>query len=166
MKSLSESDKRHFEAAQGWLTLGNWLEANEELECIAPIARAHPDVLVLRWGVFAKAEKWEFAFEVAKTLVELLPDDASSWLRQAEALRKMPGGGPKDAWDSLIAVADRFPKNPAVAYSLAQYACGTGNLKEAYTWLESAMDAGGDKLKLIALDDKEFEPIWVDISEI
>jgi len=26
----------HFQAAVGWLELGNWLEANEELENITP----------------------------------------------------------------------------------------------------------------------------------
>jgi len=34
VKSLSTEDQRHFEAAQGWLILGDYLEANEELERI------------------------------------------------------------------------------------------------------------------------------------
>jgi len=28
------------------------------------------------------------------------------------------------------------------------------------------MDKGGDKIKVVALDDKEMEPLWADISEI
>ncbi len=55
MKSLDDHDKRHFEAAQGWLILGNHLEANEELENITPVFRAHPDVLALRWAIYGKA---------------------------------------------------------------------------------------------------------------
>ena len=39
------SDKHHLEAAQCWLTLGNWKEANEEMEQITAQMRAHPDVL-------------------------------------------------------------------------------------------------------------------------
>src|SRR5438876_7607862 len=116
MRSLSPSDQRHLEAAQGWLILGNHLEANEELENISPRCRAYPDVLALRWAVYAKAEKWDGAFEIARTLVELVPDDASSWLKQAESLRKMKDGGPKAAWDALLPGADRFPDNPVVAY--------------------------------------------------
>jgi len=34
--NLTESDKFHIRAAQGWLELGNHLEANEELENITP----------------------------------------------------------------------------------------------------------------------------------
>ena len=135
MSSLSQTDQRYLEAARGWLMLGNWLEANEELERITPQMRPHPDVLALRWAIYAKAEKWDHALEVAKGLVELVPDDASTWLKQAESLRKANGGGAQAAWDSLIPVADRFPKNTSVAYALACYACESGQLKEAWSWL-------------------------------
>jgi len=91
MNPLTAIDQRHFAAAQGWLMLGNHLEANEELENISPLCRAYPDVLALRWAVYSKAQKWEGAFEIARTLVELVPDDAASWLKQAESLRKMKG---------------------------------------------------------------------------
>ena len=85
-KELTDTDRRCFEAAQGWLALGDWREANESLDNITPIFRAHPDVLALRWAIYAKAEKHDMAFEVARGLVELVPDDASSWLKQAESL--------------------------------------------------------------------------------
>ena len=166
MKELSGSDERHLEAAQGWLMLGNWLEANEELENITPLFRAHPDVLSLRWAIYAKAGKWDYAFEVARGLVEMLPDDASSWLRQAESLRKMAGGGAKAALDALLPVADLFPDNVLLLYSLACYSCQSGDLKAAWNWFGLAMDKGGDKIKLLGLEDKELEPLWLDIAEI
>jgi len=56
MRSLPATDRRHFEAAQGWLALGDWRSANDELENITPLHRAHPDVLALRWAIYAKAE--------------------------------------------------------------------------------------------------------------
>jgi len=46
---MSPADLRHLQAAQGWLELGNHLEANEELENITAKHRAHPAVLELRW---------------------------------------------------------------------------------------------------------------------
>src|SRR5258708_5500477 len=88
-----------------------------------------------------------------------------SWLKQAESLRKMKGGGPQQAWDALIQVADKFPKNPVLAYSLACYACLSGRLKEAWTWLEKAFDLAGPRVKLAAVDDPDLEPLWADISE-
>ena len=42
MKSLDSPNNHHLSAAIGWLELGNWQEANEELEKIAPALRAHP----------------------------------------------------------------------------------------------------------------------------
>jgi hypothetical protein len=50
VKPLEHPDALHFQAAGGWLELGNWREANEELENITPALRAHPDVLAVRWG--------------------------------------------------------------------------------------------------------------------
>jgi hypothetical protein len=46
VKPLDLPDIHHLRAAQGWLELGNHLEANEELEKIAPALRAHPSVLL------------------------------------------------------------------------------------------------------------------------
>ena len=34
MKPLNDTDERHFDAAQGWLTLGDYLSANDELDHI------------------------------------------------------------------------------------------------------------------------------------
>jgi hypothetical protein len=48
MRQLEGQDKMRLVAAEGWLQLGNYLEANEELENIIPQIRGHPDVLALR----------------------------------------------------------------------------------------------------------------------
>ena len=48
----------HLTAAQGWLELGNHEEAFEELEQIDAPLRGHPDVLEVRWDIYASIEKW------------------------------------------------------------------------------------------------------------
>src|SRR5437660_6415805 len=98
MQPLSQTDERHLEAAEGWLLLGNHVEADAELDNITPLFHAHPDVLVLRWMIYSKAQKWEVAFEIARTLVEQLPDNPVGWIHQAYALRRMNGGGVRAAW--------------------------------------------------------------------
>ena len=50
---LEPPDSIHLKAAEGWLELGNQPEANEELEKIAPELRVHPDVLEIRWQIYA-----------------------------------------------------------------------------------------------------------------
>ena len=61
--------------------------------------------------------------------------------------------------DEYLHVAEL--KASAAAYSLACYSCQAGDRKAAQTWLERAIDRGGGKLKLVALDNKELEPLWV-----
>ncbi len=51
LKNLPHPDNKHLEAAEGWLELGNYLEANEELENITPQLRAHPYVLEMRYKI-------------------------------------------------------------------------------------------------------------------
>jgi hypothetical protein len=59
MDPLPLPDLHHLRAASGWLELGSHLEANEELERISPRLRVHPDVLQIRWQIYAKEKKWE-----------------------------------------------------------------------------------------------------------
>ena len=80
LKPLQPPDAHHLQAAQGWLELGNWQEANAELENITPELRVHPDVLRIRWHVYASAKHWHLAVEVTKALTTMLPNDAESWL--------------------------------------------------------------------------------------
>ena len=54
-RSASYTNKQgHLEAAEGWVELGNHLEANEELERITAENRAHPAVLGVRWQIYTK----------------------------------------------------------------------------------------------------------------
>ncbi len=69
MKKLGQSDRFHLEAAQGWVELGEWREANEELDRITPQLRVHPDVLCVRWMVCFKADNLELAAEIERVLV-------------------------------------------------------------------------------------------------
>jgi putative SOS response-associated peptidase YedK len=64
-------DSIHLRASEGWLELGNHLEANEELEQITPEMRAHPAVLCLRYENYAKGKKWDGAAEIARALVKM-----------------------------------------------------------------------------------------------
>jgi len=57
---LQPPDSIHLEAALGWLELGNYPESNEELEKITASLRSHPDVLEVRWQIYAKFKKWEW----------------------------------------------------------------------------------------------------------
>src|SRR5262249_12022384 len=55
---LNHTERRHLAAAEGWLGLGSWAEAQKELEAISPQAQGHPHVLRVRWEVCAADRKW------------------------------------------------------------------------------------------------------------
>jgi predicted Zn-dependent protease len=164
IKPLQPPDSIHLSAAEGWLELGDWLEANEELELITPTMRAHPDVLEVRWEIYAKAEKWEMAAEVARGLSKMLPEDSWVFIHHAFALHRLKRT--KEAYAVLIPVVDKFP-DFLIRYNLACYCCQLGKLKESKQWLKKAIEVAGKKeIRLMALDDPDLEPLWSQIGLI
>ncbi len=164
LKPLPHPDNKHLEAAEGWLGLGNWREANEELEQIAPRLRGHPFVLEVRYQIFAAAKQWAAAVEVARTLCELLPDNSLGFINYAYSLHELKRT--KEAYSVLIPIVDKFSE-PTIRYNLACYSCQLGNLKEAMQWLQQVMDLTDKKdIQLMALEDPDLEPLWTKISEI
>ena len=148
-------------AAEGWLELGNHLEADSELENIAPELRSHPDVLQIRWHIYAKAEQWDACLDLARAITQANSKLAWGWIHLAYAARRAKGGSVQAAWDLLHRVAETFSNEPIIAYNLACYACQLGDLKDAKRWLEKAFSVGDStKLKMMALDEPDLEPIW------
>jgi tetratricopeptide (TPR) repeat protein len=166
VKSLEPPDNFHLSAAMGWLGLGNWQEAHEELEKIALAFRAHPDVLEIRLEIYSKAGKWDLAAEIAGVLVQIRPSDAQFWITHAYATRRMPGGGIPQAKQILSKAQRLFPKEALIPYNLACYACQLGDHKEARKWLEIAFDLGGaEQVKRMALKDPDLEPLRTEIEK-
>ena len=79
----------HLEAAQGWLELGNHEEANEELELIDAPLRSHPDVLEVRWDIYAKVTNWEACLDIGKAMVKLAPRRFTGWINRSFALHEL-----------------------------------------------------------------------------
>ena len=78
-------------AAQGWTERGNYPEAEAELRQLPAELRAHPQVLTVRYEIYAKTARWELAAEVAGILVESFADQAGTWVSLAYATRRKPG---------------------------------------------------------------------------
>ena len=106
-KGLPHPDNLHLEAAEGWLGLGNYLEANEELEQITPHLRGHPFVLEIRYRIYEAAGKTEMAAEVAKGMSEMMPENPWGPFHLAFSLHELKRT--KEAYDTLIPVVDKFP---------------------------------------------------------
>jgi hypothetical protein len=59
LEPLEVPDSHFLNAAQGWLELGDWEEAKEELEHISAPNRAHPRVLLVQYWVYSRATRWD-----------------------------------------------------------------------------------------------------------
>lgn len=152
-------------AAEGWLELGSWLEANEELENITPPMRGHPKVLCLRWEIYAKAGRWEMASEVGRSLSILVPDDPLGWIRWAYALHEMKHT--REAYDVVNSVVAKFPEEATMPYNLACYCCQLGNCQEALAWLKCAIALEGEnEVRLKAIADRDLEPLWPELGKL
>jgi len=167
MQTLEPPNTHFLSAAMGWLELGNVREAKAELEQIAPTLQSNPEVLEVRWLIHAEEKNWSDAFNAARSLVEVAPKRPSGWLHRAYAVRRATGGGLQAAWDALRPAFEKFPDEATVPFNLACYACQMGRMDEAREWLQCAIKAGGkEKIKHMALNDADFEPLWEEIKRI
>src|SRR6267142_1290911 len=173
MNALEPPDLFFVSAAHGWLELGNIAEARAELANVANGNRNHPDVLEVRWAICAEEQKWEEGLKIARALVQAAPDSPAGWLHQAYALRRVPEGGVKQAWTALLPAFDKFPKKPEAAmisYNLSCYACQMNQLDAARVWFQRAIVIGGkkrkEKIKQMALEDSDLQPLWEEIRQI
>jgi hypothetical protein len=164
MNAIEAPDKHHLLAAEGWLELGNELEAFKELDRIAPAFTAHPDVLRLRCRLYGKTRNWIAAVNVAKALCEMGP--VGSLLEEESAPRaevpvKTIFGNGRHSFESIKLSFYAIP------YNLACYACQLGHLQEAWDWLMVAVDiADADEIRTLALNDEDLQALWDRISEL
>lgn len=159
MNILSHAERFNLEAAEGWLMLGNPLEAHEELEKITSENNYHPAVLAMRWQVYAAAGWWEAAYVVSKALCEFAPCSCEAWICQANTLRHYRGVG--EAWNTLLGVVKKFPNDSVIRYNLACYAAQLGLLEESCGWLVQAFEMEQSvQLKLAAIYDPDLQPLW------
>lgn len=162
MKPLTPPDTHHLLAAQGWLELGNHLEADKELDEITPKLRAHPDVLEIRWEIYAKAKKWEPCVDIGLAIMKLDPQRPSGWIRHSFALHELKRT--ELAYTHLATVAEKFTDDWHVPYNLACYCAQLGRLKESETWFKKAVALDDKAVPKAGIDDPDLKPLWDSMS--
>jgi tetratricopeptide (TPR) repeat protein len=154
---------RHLHAAQGYIELGMFVEASDELECIAPEDRAHPAVLVHRFVIYSEMKKWTHAEIAARHLVKLSPEDPGWWVNWAYATRRCRS---IDAAKQILVDAEKLhPKDAMIQFNLGCYACQLGDLEEAKGRITEATSLD-KKFRIMALYDPDLEPLWNDLAVV
>ena len=161
LAQLQHPDPMHLEAAAGWIQLGDYDSANEELEKIRAEWHAHPDVLNLRWLIYSHHEQWDACLDIASAIVKIASDRVWGWVHKAYALRRATGGGIEKAKPVLLEAAKLFPDDDIIQYNLACYCAQLGQLDAAQEHLDKSYELGDAKqIKLMALDDDDLKPLW------
>ncbi|NBR86894.1 MAG: tetratricopeptide repeat protein [Verrucomicrobia bacterium] len=132
--------------------------ANEELEEVQAEMWAHPQVLKLRYNVYAAAKQWNMALEIASFLHQQLPDESFGGNQAAIALHKL--GRTQEAKALALGLVTRFPKQWDLPYNLACYCAQLGELKEAEHWFKAARALNEDGAKRAGIEDPDLVPLW------
>src|SRR5262245_66624405 len=114
---LLPSDRHSLRAAEGWLELGNAIEAAAELGQVGKDAAGHPDVLHLRWQIHRKAKEWEECFTVARRLTESAPSDPRAWTALAQTYYYTTRL--QEAYDLAVSKITTFPTHWPLYYDAA-----------------------------------------------
>lgn len=149
-------------AADGWIELGNFVEANEELERIEPAFRSHPDVLEIRWKIYANASRWEACVDIGLAITKAAPNRVFGWVHHSFALYQLKRIG--DAYKNLVLVAEKFHDNWAVSYNLACYCAQLGEIEESERWFKKAMCAEEKIVQKLAIVNPALMPLWDGMS--
>ena len=157
------TDQRHLTAAEGWLELGLHLEANTELEKIRPQLRDHPDVLDIRWQIYAKEKKWEACIDIATAIINRAPKRSDGWINRSFALHELKRT--QEAFDLLLPVVDKFPKIWTIPYNLACYASVLHQF-DPQTWLKRALAVDQQTVQAAAIEDEDLKPLWASLGGI
>lgn len=152
---------RHLEACSGYITLGMYEDAWNELESIPPELRAHVDVIELRLEIYQALAKWESARVLAESMAKQDPENPNWWIAWAYSLRREKSIG--EAREVLQEAVLRHPSVALIQYNLACYACVLGEVKEAHRLLATAFTLD-DTLKKIALDDPDLDNIFGEMT--
>jgi Flp pilus assembly protein TadD len=160
--TLTSSELRHLEAAQGWTELGLVDEAFAELDNIEPRHRAHPDVLEVRWNAYHATQKWMDACEVARAITKVAPERFNGWWMLSFALHALKET--QEAYENLASVRYKFGVEWMLHYNLACYLAQLGRLKEARVALARALQFNPEQ-RAIASQDPDLEPLRCEIQK-
>ena len=149
--------QRCLDAAHGYIMLGMFQDAWDELENLPPEFCSDDVVLALRIEVFHGLGKWDSARVLAESLATRSPENPDWWLSWSFALRREQS---VDAAQAVLRKAAHIhPTVAMIAYNLACYACLLGKIAEAKELLKRAFDAD-EAFKKLAMDDPDLDAIF------
>jgi predicted Zn-dependent protease len=156
-KIVIELPAEILEPFAGYLALGMYLDANDELENLPTALKAHPTVLSARLELLIEMKRWEDGAILGQSLFKLWPDACEHYVRTAFCLHEMKQT--KEARKTLLCGPEALRSQAVYFYNLACYEAQLGNIAEAKRQLAICFEM--DKAyKAESLDDPDLAPLW------
>ena len=161
--SVSVEDARRLNAAEGYIELGMYEEADSELGQIDSLFRTASQVLALKFCVYAGLGKWGPMLTIARKMAQHFPDDAQWRIWWASAACRAQSL--ECAKGILLDALKRHPNDPNIHYNLSCYESRLHHFRSAQRHLARAIQLE-PKLHLVALNDSDLEPLWAELLTI
>jgi predicted Zn-dependent protease len=160
--SLSLDDFRHVTAAEGYIELEMYTEADAELEQVDPLCQVLSPVLALKLCVYAGLGKWATMETVARKMAQHFPHDVQWRIWWASAARQLQSI--ESAKRILLDGLETHPNDPTIHYNLSCYESRLHHFRQAQRHLARAIQLDA-RFQLIALKDQDLKPLWQELAQ-
>ena len=150
-------------AAQGYVELGLYQEAREELAPLPVEAFERVDVIELTLLCFMGEHHWEEALGLTYKLCALEPNEAGGFIHAAYCLHEL--GRTDEALDLLARGPAALRTKPVYYYNLGCYLARLGKEEEALQLLEQSFEMDGS-LRSHACKDPDLKDLREKIASL
>src|SRR3954447_20685086 len=159
--ALENEHVRHLLAAEGYIELEMYGEANAELRELDPTCDELEQALVLQLCVYAGLQQWKPAHELALSLAQRDPDNPQWAIWSASAACRLQSV--EAAKGILLKALDSHPDNANIHYNLSCYETRLHDFRKAQRHLARAIQLD-PRFKMVAMDDADLDPLWMEVS--
>ena len=154
-QKMTEAERRII-AAQGYVELGLYEEAREELSPLATALHDRVDVIEIALLCFMGRQRWAEALELALKLCEQEPVEPGGYIHAAFCLHEL--GKTAEAVDMLSRGPVALRTKPVYYYNMGCYHASLGHFEQSLAYLERAFEMDGD-LRLHAKKDRDLDAL-------
>lgn len=151
-----------FNVVEHWLERLAYDQAAEEMKRLDPAVQNCLEGLHIWALISEKRSDWQALEQFGKSLQRKDPGDPGGWFRVAESLHRR--GRSKEAVSVLLEAESLYKKRSEFLYLLSRLHCGAGEPQQALLLMEEAYCLA-PKVKDYALQDRDFEPIWLQLID-
>jgi predicted Zn-dependent protease len=153
---LELEDQKLLLRAHGYVELGMYSDAEEQLNEMSPESRHLPETLAVTSEIHRGRKDWAAMQTVVKQLAEHDPDNPQWPISQAYATRRAESI--EAAVPILVEAIHKHPKEAILHYNLACYECQRGNMDAAREHLKKALKLE-PKCRVMGLEDDDLHPL-------